>query len=257
MQQESVGAGRHYPPEQPDFWFKAKTYLLVGGLVTPFISIFMNLLNRTRISGKRYIETLKPPFIMASNHISLLDDLFIGPILFFPYSLRGYRFIPYHAPEERNFYKVGIISWFMRQTKCIPLVRGQGLRQKGMDRLICAVRDGGILHIYPEGTRTRNGEIGEAKPGIGRLVQETGAPVIPVYHQGLENVLPIGSGVPRIGNEIRISIGEPMFFNEMAQQKSDLLIWKTISELIVDAIKIQRDAAHKRWGDKPLVVKNR
>ncbi len=244
-----------FPPENPSFYFRLKSYLLIAGLITPTISIFMNLLNRTRITGKENLRGLGHTWILASNHLTLMDDLFIGPLVIFPNSLRGYRYFPYHAPEQTNFYKKPIVSWFMRQTKSIPLIRGNGIRQEGMERLINAVKDGGILQIFPEGTRTRTGEIGQGKPGVGRIACETGAPVVPVYYQGLEKILPIGVGVPRIGNEIRVSIGKPLYFQPSQDTEHEFSFWRNVSKEIVEAIKQQKRIADELWGEKPIEFK--
>lgn len=254
--QNGVGTGAHYPPLNPSWHFRTTTCVMIGGIVTPGIWSFMNLFNRTLISGKANIYKMKPPYILASNHLTLLDDLFIGPLIFFPKIIQGYQYVPYHVPEERNFYKKKFIAWFMKQVKSVPLVRGQGLHQKGMNRLIEVVKAGGIVHIYPEGTRTRNGDIGDAKPGIGRIVREANVPVIPMYHQGLEKVLPIGSGIPRIAKEIRISIGEPLTFEQYASQPSELKTWQSIANEIVDAIKVQRQKSYELWGEKPVMIKH-
>ncbi len=245
-----------FPPENPALFFKLMSYLLVIGGITPAITIFMNVLNRTRITGRENLRGLRHRWILASNHLTLLDDLFIGPLLIFPNSLKGYKYFPFHAPEQRNFYKTPWIRWFMRQCKSVPIVRGRGVNQEGINYLIKAMKQGGILHIFPEGTRTRTGALGQGQPGVGRIVCESGAPVVPMYHQGLERVLPIGSGVPRIGNEIRISIGKPLRFQPEIQTGKESLVWREVSSQIIEAIRCQKEIAEKTWGEKPLIVNN-
>jgi len=183
-----------------------------------------------------------------SNHVTLLDDLFLGPLIFFPRALYKWKEIPYHAPEERNFYKVPIVSWFMKKTKSIPLVRGKGIHQEGVKRLIEAVSEGGVLHIYPEGTRTRSGELMEAKAGIGRIVYMSNAAVTPMYHRGLDRVLPIGAGVPRIGKQIYISIGAPLYFDEERKLPNTPETWRLITGRIMAGIRQQRDLLEKEFG---------
>ncbi|MBM3328247.1 MAG: 1-acyl-sn-glycerol-3-phosphate acyltransferase [Calditrichaeota bacterium] len=247
-----IGNGRNFPPRHPSLLFKVKSWLLINGLIYPAIHFLMRILNRTRLIGIDRIKRLDGPYFLMSNHISLLDDLFLGPIVFGPYFLRPYRYFPYHAPEERNFYKYRLISWFMRMTKSIPVLRGKGLQQEGVDRLIAAVREGGILHIYPEGTRTRNGDIGPVKAGIGRIVYESGAPVVPMYHQGLEHVLPIGKGVPRIGRQIYVAIGEPIRFDTELKMDNSPATWRIIAGKVMDAIREQREIVQKTWGVVPV-----
>jgi len=246
-----IGNGKNFISEKPSLINRAISYSFVNFLIVPSIWVFMNLLNRTRFLGRKNVASLKPPWILMSNHITLLDDLFIDPLIFFPKGMLGYRFIPYHAPEERNFYKKKLVAWFMRMVKSIPIIRGRGIRQEGVNRLISAIRNGGILHIYPEGTRTRTGEIGNGKDGIGRIVYETGATVVPAYHQGLESVLPIGAGIPNIGKEIRIAIGEPLRFDDELKMKNDINTWRIITRRIMDGIRKQQQAIHEKWDYKP------
>jgi monolysocardiolipin acyltransferase len=250
-----IGTGQNFPPEQPTLLQKGLSCFLAIGLVTPALGLFMNLLNKTRIIGRENLARLRPPYIVTLNHLSLLDDLFLGPVIFFPNMLKGYRYLPYHAPEERNFYKKPIIAQFMRYAKAIPLLRGRGIYQEGVNRLINAVSEGGILQIYPEGTRTRTGEIGDGKEGVGRIVYESGAPVVPVYHQGMEKVLPIGRGIPRIGNEIRIVIGKPIMFHDELKQDNTPATWRLITTKIMDAIREQKTISEQKWGHKPMRVK--
>ncbi|MDP8228429.1 MAG: 1-acyl-sn-glycerol-3-phosphate acyltransferase, partial [Candidatus Electryoneaceae bacterium] len=147
-----IGTGKNFPPHNPTWWDKMVSYTLVVGVIVPTISIFMNLLNRTKIIGRENIKNLPLPWILVSNHLTMMDDLFLDPLLISPKVFNGYRNIPFHAPEENNFYKKRLLAWAMRRVKSIPLIRGRGLRQEGMDRLIEAVNSGGLLHIYPEGT---------------------------------------------------------------------------------------------------------
>lgn len=244
----------HYPPENPSFGFKLVSYVLILGVLTPLIFIFMKLLNRTRVIGRENLYKVKPGWVLASNHLTMLDDLFIEPIIFFPITLRGYGYFTFHAPEATNFYKNKLMSWFMRQVKSIPLVRGKGMHQEGMKRLISALKNKGVLHIYPEGTRSRTGKIGEPKPGVGRIICETGVPVIPVYYQGLEKILPIGSKFPKFGKQVVISIGEPMYFDTEADSDNQVEKWKSISKEISAAIHKEREKAEAKWGVKPIKI---
>lgn len=244
----------YYPPEDPAFSFKLTSFLLVVGIIIPGINTFMNLMNRTKITGKENLIGLEPPWILASNHLTMLDDLFLDPLLMRPYMLKGYNYFPYHAPEETNFYKKPLMSWFMRQVKSIPLIRGNGIFQDGMNRLIDAVNDNGILHIFPEGTRSRTGKIGDGKPGIGRIVSETNAIVVPMFHQGLERILPIGKYFPRFGTEVRIAIGKPIHFSKADDDVKEVAHWRAISRRVIKEIKEQREVANRKWGHKPIIT---
>jgi len=238
----------HYPPENPSIWFRAISYFFIVVIVMPLIYVFMKLMNRTRVMGKENVTKLKPGWILASNHLTMIDDFLIDPIILYPACLRGYNYFPYHAPEETNYYKNRLMSWFMRQFKCIPLVRGKGIYQMGMDRLIESVINNGILHIYPEGTRSRTGKMGKFRPGIGRIICETKAPVVPVYYRGIEKILPIGKFFPRFGKDVILSIGKPIYFDADIGDEDPVVKWKSIAQELSVAIHKERVKAEEKWG---------
>jgi 1-acyl-sn-glycerol-3-phosphate acyltransferase len=217
------------------------SYLVVIlGFVAPF-TLLMRVLNRTRVFGKINLQIAQPPFLFCSNHVSMLDDAFVGSLVFMPRVLWDYRFIPYHLPERKNFFKGPFFSWLMRAAKCIPITRGEGVHQAGMEKTIGLLKRGNVAYVYPEGTRTRTGELGRGKMGVGRLVRETGVKVIPCYHQGLDKVLPIGHKIPRFGQRIGIWIGEALDFKTYMTMPNTPKTWQVISDRIVDAIRQLRD----------------
>jgi 1-acyl-sn-glycerol-3-phosphate acyltransferase len=75
------------------------------------------------------------------------------------------------------------------------------------------IKSGWHLLLYPEGTRSRSGEIAAFKPGVGVLAKFTGRPVIPVHVDGGERILPYSTFLPGAGHA-RVRYGEPMFFRK-------------------------------------------
>jgi 1-acyl-sn-glycerol-3-phosphate acyltransferase len=225
---------------------KLITYIVVMILMVPFFVFLMRVLNRTVVYNRRYLQHAKPPFLFVSNHVSMLDDAFIGPILFLPRAIWDFRFIPYHVPEKKNFFKGPFFSFVMWASKCVPVTRGKGVYQAGINKLIKHLREGNVVHIYPEGTRTRTGEIGKAKMGVGRLVRESGAKVIPCYHSGLEKVLPIGHKIPRMGQDVKIIVGEEKRFDEYMSLPNTPKTWQLISERCIDYIRELREKLEEK-----------
>ena len=70
-----------------------------------------------------------------------------------------------------------------------------------------------VLILFPEGTRTRTGEMGKFRKGIGMLVSGTAVPVVPCWIDGAFKAWPPGSGMPRMGR-ITLTIGRPLRFTE-------------------------------------------
>ena len=214
-------------------------------VVLPF-AIFMLGFNRVRIFGRRNLHPKYLPFIFISNHVSMLDDMFIGPLLFTPRGIFNYRFMPYHTPEQSNFYKGPIISWIMEHLKCIPLQRGKGINQEGIQLIIKRLKEGGSVQIYPEGTRTRSGHLGKGKPGVGKIVYDTKCNVIPCYHSGLEKVLPIGKKIPSLFKKITVIIGEPFSYAEYFQQEDKVETWRNIADDMINRIRALREKAKEQ-----------
>lgn len=231
-----------------DIPYALLTYVVVMFGIVPIFVFVMKVLNRTKVEGKQHLQRAEPPFLFVSNHVSMLDDAFVGPLVFLPRALWDFHFIPYHTPEKKNFFRGPIFSFLMWASKCVPFTRGQGVFQPGMERVIRLLKAKNAVHIYPEGTRTRTGEIGKGKIGVGRIVRETGAKVIPCYHHGLEKVLPIGRKIPKTGQRIRVRVGAAVHFDDLMELPNTPKTWQMISDKIIEAI---RDLRHKMKNEDP------
>jgi len=116
-------------------------------------------------------------------------------------------------------------SWFVTNlTICgrvLPIARGQGVDQLGMQLAVQKLNDGDWIHIFPEGTRSvDNFTIGSMKPGIGRLIAAADKPpiVVPVYHRGVNQVFGRGFTLPRVNKRVDIMVGEPIDFGPLLAQ---------------------------------------
>jgi 1-acyl-sn-glycerol-3-phosphate acyltransferase len=99
--------------------------------------------------------------------------------------------------------------------------------------IIRVVRGGGAALIFPEGSRSPNGQLQDAQPGIGLIVAKTGAPVVPVRISGSYEAFPRGSKrIRRFSTEVRI--GERLDFLDIPQQGRDR--YQHISSIIMKAI---------------------
>ena len=227
--------------EKESIFFRSISYLLTVVFVAIPLYFVMLIFNKIKIVDKKKLTGAKLPFLFVTNHVTMLDDFYLGPILFLPRGLWNFNFIPYHTPEQKNFYKGKLLSWFMDYVKCLPLTRGKGLFQPGMQRIIAKVKLGGCVQIYPEGTRTRTGEIGSGKPGVGRIIYAAKCRAVPCYHSGLEKVMPIGASYPKFGKKIDIIVGDPMDFSESFEMEDNIATWQKISDEIITEIKRLRD----------------
>jgi 1-acyl-sn-glycerol-3-phosphate acyltransferase len=87
--------------------------------------------------------------------------------------------------------------------------------------------------LYPEGTRSKTGEIGPFRSGVGRLIAEfPGTPVIPTYVGGTNRVMPKGKVVPR-PYRVTVRFGEPLYLKAHPKLRAT---WQTAADEVRDAI---------------------
>ena len=121
--------------------------------------------------------------IIAPNHISHFDPLVVAHFVFG--AGRWPRFL-----AKASVFKVPVVGAFLRKVLQIPVERGSVEAVKSLDVLVDALRQGGAVIIYPEGTTTREPDLWpmRGKTGAARLALLTGAPVVPVAHWGAQRV---------------------------------------------------------------------
>jgi 1-acyl-sn-glycerol-3-phosphate acyltransferase len=211
-------------------------WLLSIVLVVPAFWLLMKVFNRTTVRGKHHLQTAPLPLMFVFNHVSILDNAFVDVLVFPPRALRDRKFLPYHVPEERNFFKGPVMSWFMRRVRCIPIRRGEGVYQPAVERAIEILRHGGCVHVAPEGTRTRSGKLLPGKAGVGRVLYETGATVVPCFHRGMGDILPIGARFPRFGRRAEIIVGPPFRVDQFLSLPNTRETWQRIADHVMERI---------------------
>jgi 1-acyl-sn-glycerol-3-phosphate acyltransferase len=141
------------------------------------------------------------PLIVVANHISNAD-----PPLVYGWLTPALGRQMHILAKESLF--VGPIGWFLRRYGVTPVKAG------GSDieayRVARGVLDRGeVLCIFPEGTRSVTGVMGEPKPGVAMLATRTGVPVVPVGISGSDAFLGRGKRLPRLRTRITIRAGQP------------------------------------------------
>jgi 1-acyl-sn-glycerol-3-phosphate acyltransferase len=171
---------------------------------------FLRGLWRPEVTGAEHVPATGGA-ILASNHLSILDSVFLPFMLKRPvtFTAKSEYFTSRH-PAMR------LMGTYLRATGQIPVDRdGARAAQQMLDGALALLRQGELFGIYPEGTRSPDGRLYRARPGVGWLALNSGLPVIPVAMFGTDRVLPPGHSVPRLG-KVRIKIGKPLTFRAEA-----------------------------------------
>lgn len=137
--------------------------------------------------------------LLAANHASYLDP----PLLGAPIFSRRVRFMARDTLAKHPF-----VRWFTRKVDCIMIDRTRG-DLGALKAAVKALKEGACVAIFPEGTRTLDGRIQEAKGGIGLLIAKAGVPVVPVCLDGTFEAYPKGARRLR-RHPVTIRYGRPI-----------------------------------------------
>lgn len=170
-------------------------------ILTPILTIAF----RPKVEGVERVPK-KGPAILACNHVSYLDWMFLPLVVRF-------RHISFLAKLEyftRPGLKGALQRYFFTATGQVRVDRS------GTDAASAALRtskrlldEGRLVGIFPEGTRSRDGRLYRGRTGVARLAAETGVPVIPCATVGVFELAPPGTTVPR-PRKVGIRFGRPM-----------------------------------------------
>jgi 1-acyl-sn-glycerol-3-phosphate acyltransferase len=157
---------------------------------------------RWRVYNVEHVP-LKGPVILASNHASFADPPLIGCSV--P------RQINYLARE--SLFRFPLVGWYLRQLSAVPVDRDGG-GAKGLKTILDRLLQGGGITLFPEGTRTSDGQLQPARSGVGLTVIKSEAPVVPVRIFGAYEAYGRHLTIPRL-KPVVVKYGKPMMFEAL------------------------------------------
>ncbi|MGI8681429.1 MAG: lysophospholipid acyltransferase family protein [Mycobacteriales bacterium] len=191
------------------------------------LSPILRLLFRPWVAG---LENVPPTggAILASNHLSFSDSVFLP--LMVP---RRVTFLAKSDYFTGRGPKGRLKKMFFRGIGQVPLDRSGGKASEGALRTALKImRSGGLLGLYPEGTRSPDGRLYRGKTGIARMALAAGVPVIPVAMFDTNKMQPPGKLMPKI-MRVGVLIGEPLDFSRYAGMEGDRLVLRSMTDEIM------------------------
>jgi 1-acyl-sn-glycerol-3-phosphate acyltransferase len=189
------------------YWLGRMSFLAAGRLVW-----------RLKVSGADRVP-LRGGAIIACNHISLLDPPMVGASIS----------RPVHFIAKQQLFEIPVLGWLISQVNAFP-VRREERDVSAFKTARRLLKSGEAVVLFPEGTRSRTGKIGKAKPGVGMLASRTGALVIPTYVHNTNEM--------RRFKRIRVCFGAPMRFEGHRD-------YQHFSDAVLDAIRRMQEEVQR------------
>ena len=185
---------------------------------------------RTEVTGAENIP-LTGPAILASNHLSVIDSIFLPLMVSRPvtFAAKSEYFTGTRLRDKA-------VATYLRATNQLSTDRaGSRAAQDMLEAALGLLGAGQLFGIYPEGTRSPDGRLYRGRTGVGWLALHSGAPVIPVAMIGTEKLMPPGARIPRPG-KIGIRIGEPLTFDALMAEGPGARQRRAVTDEVVQAI---------------------
>ncbi|HEY4377924.1 MAG TPA: lysophospholipid acyltransferase family protein [Acidimicrobiales bacterium] len=182
---------------------------------------------RVRTEGLEHVPSAGGA-IIAPNHTSVLDSFFVPLVL--------KRRITYVGKAEyMDDWKTKLIFPAMGM---IPIDRSGGdASTRALDAAAGLLERGELFGIYPEGTRSRGGDLHRGHTGVARLALRTNSPIIPVGLIGSREVQPPDARFPRPFREVVVRFGKPIDACRYADRVSDPLVLRQITDELMYEIR--------------------
>jgi 1-acyl-sn-glycerol-3-phosphate acyltransferase len=184
------------------------------------------LVFRTRFRNTHHVPA-SGGALVVSNHISYLDP----PVMGMAVAPRELAFL-----AKRELFRNPFFGWLITVYSAIPVNRGH-VERSLLARLVDLMRQGGMLIVFPEGTRSKTGELGSAKPGVGMLALQAGVTVVPAYLTGTRT---FWRAFLRTG-AVTVTFDTPILPEELARFPQNEAGYRAASTYFLERIRTIRD----------------
>ena len=192
-----------------------------------FVGPLLRVLFRPWIEGAEHVPATGGA-ILASNHLSFSDSFFLPLML-----QRRVTFLAKSDYFTGRGLKGKLTAFFFRNAGQVPVDRSGGrASEAAVQTGLRVLRSGGLLGIYPEGTRSPDGRLYRGKTGVARMALEARVPVLPVAMIDTEKAQPPGQVVPNI-RRIGMRIGPALDFSRYYGMETDRFVLRSVTDEIM------------------------
>jgi len=194
--------------------------------------VYFAVWHRLRVIGREHLPT-EPPFVICSNHSSHLDALVLATALRVDIRARVFALAAGDVFFESAFataFAAGFIN-------ALPVWRKKRTPKALQELRTKLIGNPCAFILFPEGARSRDGELLPFKSGVGMLVAGTSVPVVPCHISGSFAAMPAGTRFPRPGR-ITIRVGPPVQFDKVPNVK---LGWERVVRVVEDGVRKLKD----------------
>lgn len=167
------------------------------------------------------------PFIIAANHTSYMDHFVMSLLI-------SHLDRKIHVLAKKEHFSNIFKKIWHNYIGAIPLDRERGGKET-LKWAIKALKEGKIIGVHPEGTRSLTGKLQEAKTGVARLALISRAHVVPIGLIGTFDILPKGKYIPKLKKAV-MNIGKPMHFQGYYNKKINKKILREVTNKIMKEI---------------------
>lgn len=186
------------------------------------IGFYASSINRFRVKG---IENVPRDggVLIASNHISAYETIFLPWAI-----LRTYPMQMLWAPAKEELFRKKFQGWLYSSWGAFPVKRGRDVRA---GKVINELLESEKVMLFPEGTRHRDGVLGQGNRGVGKIIYDTRPVVIPTALVGLNRWK-----FPGVGQDAAVVFGKPLDFSDLYEREESKETHQLIVERVMAAI---------------------
>lgn len=176
-------------------------------LLVHLLKKIFGIIFRLEVIGAGNIP-LKGGIVIAANHVSLWDPPVLGTAI-------ASRRWPIHFMAKEELFASPIFGYIITKLHTFPVRRGMADRA-AIRTAVNLLETGEVVALFPEGTRSKNGHLGPAQPGVAMIAVKAGAPIIPAAIVNTNKILSAQSRLPKL----KVIFGEPIIVPDKADKET-------------------------------------